>query len=94
MLAGCLHTKPDKQMKKNWSLGARGGSFLPSLRGAAVNDGRNIPSVLQRTGGKGAGEGMKARNWRGLDLSLVKAVGRSLVQDHKQLAFPAAPPIS
>lgn len=24
----------------------------------------NVPSLLQRAGGKGAGEGMKARNWR------------------------------
>lgn len=24
----------------------------------------NVPSLLQRAGGKGTGEGMEARNWR------------------------------
>lgn len=62
----------------------------------------NIPSVLQRAGGKGAGEGMKAHNWRGQMVMAdcrvmhwiffwVKAVGKSVVPRQEAASLSCSP---
>lgn len=62
----------------------------------------NIPSVLQRAGGKGAGEGMKAHNWRGQMVTAdrkvmhcgffwVKAVGENVVPRQDAASLSRSP---
>ena len=62
----------------------------------------NIPPVLQRAGGKGAGEGMKTHNWRTqmgtADCKVmhwvffwVKAVGKSVVPRQEAVSLSCSP---